>query len=163
MLFAGILFLLLTLLIFCEGEPDAPAFLALPRCPLDYMRIVMHALEFAVIAWPIAGGFALGIYASHEVAVIEVLLSAVLCIASVVSRKIAPRFAKQGFAFALGAGLLAVPSLLGLPRVGHGLRLRPAAAFPCSTDRGRPALWRFLRTCSPEWRPLPDFLVREIR
>ena len=105
----GMIYASLLFIIFFEGQPDTPVFFSLPHTPVDYMRIVMHSLEFALITWPPVG--IVRCRDLQEAATTEMLLVIVLALVSLVSMSIAPRFTKTGFRFAFYTGLLTVPGL----------------------------------------------------
>ena len=110
--FPAFLYLALLVFIFAEEESEAPRFLARPQTVVDYMRIVMHALEFAVVTWLPAS--ALARVDQAVIVITEIVLVLCLGLASIACLRFAPRFAKNGWRIAICAGVLTLP-MLGIP------------------------------------------------
>ena len=107
----GLLYILLLFSIFFEGQADTPRFFSLPHTRTDYVRILMHSLEFLVVTWFLVGPIIFINSGFTGVAEIEIVFALCLGFASLYSKQVDPRFSRTGFHIAFWFGLLSLPYL----------------------------------------------------
>ena len=103
------IYAVLLFIIFVEGETDTPRFLSRPRTSTDFVRILVHSLEFTLVTWFFVGSYIVGFYNGDKAAQITVLLAIGLACTAATTKRIDPRFAGTAYRISAVFGLLDLP------------------------------------------------------
>ncbi len=107
--FIAFIYLCLLFVILYEGQKDSPGFLALPRSPIDYIRILIHGMEVLVVSWFFAGPIIVGMHGGHVAALASVGLCMLLAVTAAVTNSVDTRFAPTAYRIAAIFGLISLP------------------------------------------------------